>query len=102
MSRDQQNLLPSSESFAWDQNEEHTKCGVDEGRNSEHHDCAACKKLADIRFPHPSKVERGVLAEADKGEDGVERILIRGETVYPDCEGENELYHNQQQEKCTD
>lgn len=87
----QEPVAPLSEAFARDQDEEHAQCCIDEDRHGEDHGRPAGEKLADVRLPHPREVERGVLAVADEGEDGVERVLVRGKAVDADCEREDEL-----------
>lgn len=47
--------------------------------------------MADVGFADAGPVHEGVFAQADQGEDGVERVLLGGEAVDADGEGEDEL-----------
>lgn len=66
-----------SEPLAGHEDEEGTDGGVDEDRDTEDHDRAASEELADVRLAHPREIERGVLAVAEHGQEGVERVLVR-------------------------
>lgn len=80
------------ETFARNQNEEDAEGRVDEQRDSEHHDGALREELPDVGLSYPGEVKGRVLAVSDEGEDGVQRVLIRGKEVDAEGKGENELW----------
>lgn len=81
-----------SKPLAWNKDKEYAERRIDEDRHSKDHDCPAGKELSDVRLPNPGKVERGVLAKADKGKNWVEGILVGSKAVNADCERQNELW----------
>lgn len=85
-----QEFLPS-ESFARNQDEEDTETSVDEEGDGKDHDRAFGEKFADVRLADAREVERGVFAEADEREDGIERILVRSKEIYAQSEWKDDL-----------
>lgn len=89
------NKLPraalNSKPLAWDQHEQHAERRVDEDCHGEHHERPPSEQLPDVGFAHAGEVERGVFAQTDEGEDGIERVLIGGKAVDPNREGKNKL-----------
>jgi len=57
--------------LARNKDKEHTERGIDDQRHRQDSDCPLSEKLTDIRFFNAREIERGVLAETDKGEDRV-------------------------------
>lgn len=79
-------IFPPSKSFAGHQDEQHQDGRVDEGRHGQDHEGSLCEQFPDVRLADAGEVERGVLAQADEGQDGVQGVLVRGEEV--DAQGE--------------
>ena len=81
----------ASQALARHQDEDQAQRGGDEEYHAEAHAGALVEQLAHKRLLDPLEAEEGVLRQAGEREDGVEHVLVAGEEVDADCEGEDEL-----------
>lgn len=71
--------IPASarlESLARHKNEEDQKSCVDDDCDGQDHQCTRGEQSSNVRLSDAREVEGGVLAQADKGKDGIQRVLI--------------------------
>lgn len=84
-------LRQRSEPLAGDQNEENQERRVDDDGDGEHHEGTLHKELPHVGLPHAGEVERRVLAQADQGQDRIQRVLVGSQAVDTEGEGEDKL-----------
>lgn len=82
--------------FAWDKDEEHTKCCNNQESDRKDHDGPFDEELTNVRFTDSREIERRVLAQADESKDRIQGVLVRGKEVDANSEGKNELQVGQQ------
>ena len=64
------------EPLSWDENEEYNQANTDEDRDEQDHYGTLIHELADVGFSDAGPVHEGVLAEAGKGEDRIDGVLM--------------------------
>lgn len=72
-------------------NKQHNNANPNEDSTQQDHRGPLIHQFADIRFPDARPVHERVLAQADESEHGVDGVLLGGEGVDADGEGEDEL-----------
>ena len=65
-----------SKSVAWHEYEKYNQAYTDEDGHQQHHDGTLVHEFADVRFSDPGPIHEGVFAEASKGEDGINGVLL--------------------------
>jgi hypothetical protein len=77
--------------MSWNQNEETAQCCIDEDDGCEDHPGSLGEQLLDKRLADAEERHECVLRTASEGKKGIEHVLMRGEQVHADGEGEDEL-----------
>ena len=73
------------------EDEKHDQAYTDEYRHEQDHYSTLVHKFADVWLSDTGPVHEGVLAEAGKGKDGIDTVLLRRKCIDADGEREDEL-----------
>ena len=76
--------------------EQHNHTNTNQDRAQQDHGSPLGHQFANIRFPDARPVHERVFTQTDESEDGVDGVLLGGEGVDADGEGEDELLEEKQ------